>query len=154
MVTLFRSQHIKYFLRLSWRDRLLLLEAIAYLSVSWLTVKVIPFRLIAPRLGQHMLESTEDIIPAEQSQNKRISWAIEKISTRIRWGRNCLVQTVAAKHMLKHRGIHSTVYLGVAHNSEQGLLGAHAWLRSGNLIVTGAPEHHYYQVISTFAEED
>jgi hypothetical protein len=53
--------------------------------------------------------------------------------------------------MLKCRGVHSTLYLGVAKEGEKGL-SAHAWLRSGTLVLTGGPGKERFTVISTFAE--
>jgi hypothetical protein len=61
-----------------------------------------------------------------------------------------LVQALAAKIMLTRRGICSTLYLGAAKAGEG--LAAHAWLRSGSVIVTGGPGRERFTVISTFAD--
>jgi hypothetical protein len=50
--------------------------------------------------------------------------------------------------MLRRRGIHSTLYLGVDRATG---FDAHAWVRVGRVIVTGAPEHRRFSVVSTFA---
>jgi hypothetical protein len=65
------------------------------------------------------------------------------------WNSNCLVQTIAAKLILQRRGVSSTLYLGVAPDTHEALQ-AHAWLRSGSIILTGAPGHRRYTVIATF----
>jgi hypothetical protein len=63
----------------------------------------------------------------------------------------CLAQAVAAKMMLGRRGVPSTLYLGLA-KDEQQKLRAHAWLRSGEVIVTGARERDKFHVVATFVD--
>ena len=71
------------------------------------------------------------------------------------WESACLAQAFAAKAMLRCRGITSTLYLGLAKNEQGGQSGllAHAWLRSGSLILTGEPGKDQYTVVATFAEK-
>jgi hypothetical protein len=61
------------------------------------------------------------------------------------------VQAIAAKLMLKRRGIPSTLHLGVA--KEDNRFMAHAWLRSGSIILTGGAGRERFTIISTFAEK-
>jgi hypothetical protein len=72
---------------------------------------------------------------------------------RLPWMSQCLVQAVAATWMLQRRRIPSTLYFGLAKDSD-GKLIAHAWVRSGERILTGAKGHHDYRVVATFAEPD
>ena len=60
----------------------------------------------------------------------------------------CLPQAVGAQRMLRRRGIPSTLYLGI--NPAAGY-DAHAWVRVGNLIVTGGPRPDQFAVVSSFA---
>ncbi|MEO1800116.1 MAG: lasso peptide biosynthesis B2 protein, partial [Cyanobacteria bacterium J06629_2] len=75
-----------------------------------------------------------------------------KISYYTPWQSKCLVQAIAAKRMLQSRKIVSTLYLGVTRNSHQSLE-AHAWLRSGQMYLTGGREREEFTVVATFAEE-
>ena len=86
-----------------------------------------------------------------RSEIQRIKWAIQAICRRVPGTRQCLVQGLAAKWMLQRRRIPSTLYFGVA-KDPKGSLKAHAWLRSGTQMVTGAEGRNQYAVIATFAD--
>jgi hypothetical protein len=61
----------------------------------------------------------------------------------------CLAQALAAGLLLRRRGIDATLYLGVARNAtERDGFEAHAWLRSGPLVLTGAENARYAAVAS------
>jgi hypothetical protein len=54
--------------------------------------------------------------------------------------------------MLKRRNIPATVYLGVMKDeSRPEKLAAHAWVRCGEFILTGAKGHQQYTVVSKFS---
>ena len=66
------------------------------------------------------------------------------------WARKCLVTSIAAKRMLNRRKIPATLYMGVAKN-EKGKLIAHAWLRSGDIWVTGGRNRNKFTVVGVFS---
>ena len=136
--------------RLSWRDRLLLAEAAVALLGARLIMLLVPFRRIAPRLGETMGDSpAED--PADPRGLKRIGWAVNVASKVLPWHSTCLTEAIAAKAMLKRRGVVSTLYLGLARDG-QSQLEAHAWLRCGSSVLTGGGASEGYTVIASFAE--
>jgi hypothetical protein len=138
------------FLLCPWRDRLLLLEALICLGLARSAIVLIPFRRIAPYLGQqHETPATDT--PALRLTLQRVARAVATVSQHTSWESTCLVQAMAAKLMLKRRGIYSTLYLGVLKEAKG--LAAHAWLRSGSLILTGGSGHQRFTVISTFGEK-
>jgi hypothetical protein len=54
--------------------------------------------------------------------------------------------------MLKRRRIGATLYLGVAKDlTKPQQLAAHAWLRCGDIILTGGANHKDFAVLSTFS---
>jgi hypothetical protein len=56
--------------------------------------------------------------------------------------------------MLKRRRIAATLYLGVAKKeSDPEGLAAHAWLRCGDVILTGAAGHLHFTVVAAFAPD-
>jgi hypothetical protein len=56
--------------------------------------------------------------------------------------------------MLKRRRIAATLYLGVAKKKDQPeQLAAHAWLRCGDAILTGAAGHRQFAVVAVFAPD-
>ena len=139
--------------RASWPDRALVAEAALSLALARAGVIAVPFRLIADRLGAHMEESDCTDDPGGAELGRRIGWAIGVVSARVPWRTKCLEQALAAKAMLRRRGIPNTLYLGVARTADrEAALNSHAWLRTGTLHVTGGSHVDRYAVLSTFAD--
>jgi hypothetical protein len=141
---------VKRFLTLSWIERGLLLEASLALAVGRLVVLLVPFRRIASLLGEQMAESSREISSADVTSSKRISWAISAAARHLPWDCRCLVCASATMIMLSWRRIPATFYLGVSFDDEQRML-AHAWVRAGEVIITGCKESSGYTVVATFA---
>ena len=135
---------------LPWRDRLLLAEAAVALGVARLAVLVLPFRWIAPRLGESMADSPEED-RLEPDLLRRIGWAVSVASHHLPWVSRCLAEAIAGKAMLRRRGVPSTLYLGLAKEGPADLE-AHAWLRCGSTVLTGGQTSDVYTVIASFAE--
>ena len=136
---------------------MVLLEAVVWLGLARAAILALPFRWLARHLGQHMLESPQggnddnDDNPTSHPQLMRVSWAVQGMSRYTPWESACLAQAVAAKAMLRRRGITSTLYLGLTKDAQAALV-AHAWLRSGSVILTGGQDSSRYTVVATFAE--
>jgi hypothetical protein len=131
----------------------LLAEAGVLLGIARLAVWFVPFRRLAAHLGDEMVESPPVDTEEQRAAALPIGWAVRTLGRRLPWMSQCLVQAVAATWMLQHRRIPSTLYFGLAKESD-GKLKAHAWVRSGEKILTGAKGHHDYRVVATFAEPD
>ena len=146
-------QKLGKFLQLSGFDRMLFLEAALWLGIARLSIVMFRFRRVAPHLGIHMAESSETVNPDCKDFVKQISWALQTASRYLPWKCRCLTKAIAGKKMFKRRGIGSTIYFGVAKDDKENLM-AHAWLRCGDLVVTGERDMNQFSVVSTFAEED
>jgi hypothetical protein len=133
----------------SWSERGLLFEALFWLAISRLSVLAIPFRYIAPLLGGHMAVTPAESNPVQARSTRLIGQSVRIVARHTPWYSNCLAQAIAAKMMLRLRGIPSTLYLGATQDDEKGLY-AHAWLRCGDLIVTGGGIQDRFKVLSTF----
>jgi hypothetical protein len=131
-------------------DRRLFLEALGLLALTRFVILIVPFRRIAPFLGQVMAESPRHA-PESEALARRISWAVLTAVRYTPWESKCLAQAITAKMMLKRRSIPSTLYLGLAIDAKDGL-DAHAWVRCGNRILTGGPIHGQFTIIAHFAE--
>jgi hypothetical protein len=130
-----------------WR---ILAEAGGWLVAARLAVWFIPFKRLATGLGQVMAESPVDNTDAQRAAAAPIGWAVQGLATRLPWMRQCLVQSIAATWMLQRRHIPSTLYFGLDTDST-GEFKAHAWVRSGTQVLTGAKERHGLTVVATFA---
>lgn len=136
----------------SWTERWLLLEAGGWLGLMGLAVWLLPFRWVAALLGLAPGETGAAVEPATDVAAARVGWALRAIAARTPWSSTCLVQALAGLVMLRRRHIAGTLYLGVAKDSLQPeALAAHAWLRCGPTILTGAAEHQHFIVIAAFS---
>jgi hypothetical protein len=142
---------IKFF-RLQWPEKCLLTQALYLTGVVRLAVLLLPFRWLAPHLGQYMMESPaeEDAVTLEAARN--VGVAVETVSRRTPWESKCLVQAIVGKFLLRQRGIGSTLYLGVDRDDDKGLA-AHAWLRCGDVILTGSQGREHFTVVGKFADD-
>jgi hypothetical protein len=66
----------------------------------------------------------------------RISWAIAAAAHRVPWRADCLIRAMAAARWLRRHGSGWHLSIGVR-RSAGGQLEAHAWLGSGNTVLTG-----------------
>lgn len=151
MRALWLKERLTKLFRLSWSDWGLLLEATLWLGLARAALVTLPFRWLARRFGQLMAESSPDGDPTSRPQLARVSWAVREMSRYTPWQSACLAQAIAAKGMLRRRGIASTLYLGLAKDGQTALV-AHAWLRSGSMVLTGGQGRSRYTVVATFAE--
>ncbi|PYE52597.1 lasso peptide biosynthesis B2 protein [Paenibacillus barcinonensis] len=144
-------RRIKAFFKLSGSMRRLVWEA--YVLLAWARIqKSKPFAKVAPGLGAPMVETPMNGLSRDQiAVIRSISKAIMLAAKYTFWESRCLVMAVAAMKMLERRHIESTLYMGTARN-EEGQLTAHAWLRSGKLIVTGADTMDQYTVVGVFGK--
>lgn len=122
------------------------------LGVAWLLVQTIPFRWLAGTLGETMRESAGSLSAPELELACLAGVAVRTAANHTPWRSVCLPQAVAGQWMLRRRRIAATLYLGVAKESASspGLV-AHAWLRCGDQILTGASKRRQYTVVTSFA---
>lgn len=67
---------------------------------------------------------------------ERVSFVIPRISQRVPWRADCLVQALAGQRWLQSEGIASEIVVGTARDSDGGF-DAHAWLRRGERVILG-----------------
>ena len=114
------------------------IEAGVWLIVARVCVRL-PFRALAA-----VLRSPGYPVARLPGDALRVSRAIHAVSRRISF--TCLEQSIAAKLMLRVRGIPNTLYLGFAGAK------AHAWLESGSFFVTGGDQAASFAVVTAFRD--
>jgi hypothetical protein len=140
---------IKLFLSLDNDFKWMFFETMILLGWGRL-LKLVPFSKIAPKLGEQMTETPYDNLNGSQKVVRQISQMIQIVSKYVFWESECLVKALAARSMLKRRGLESTLYLGTWID-ENGKLVAHAWLRSGPFYITGAEQIERFTTVACFA---
>ncbi|WP_238480423.1 lasso peptide biosynthesis B2 protein [Clostridium chrysemydis] len=93
------------------------------------------FKTVVTELGNLNKESTRIVEEEKYIVINTISKAVLRVSNNTPWVTNCMVQAITAKKLLNNQNIDSTIYLGVT--KEENELKAHAWLRCGEVFVTG-----------------
>jgi hypothetical protein len=143
---------MKRFGRLSGADRLMVVEALLLLGIARAAVLLLPFRWIARRLGVQREGGAPALTPAAPADAllNHIARVVSGVAVRVPWDANCLAQAIAAKVMLRRRGVPSTLRLGVARDAA-GALEAHAWLSVGEVIVTGGRIAGRYAAIASYS---
>ena len=142
---------LRNFWRLPGTDRWLLIEAALFAALARMAILTLPFRWFAPWLGRHgeANDGTDETTEAEPVRH-RVGRAVQLAGRHTPWQSKCLVQAIAARLMLGRRGVAGTIYLGLAKDPD-GQMKAHAWLQSGDTIVTGRNGMSRFTVLSSFA---
>ena len=83
----------------------------------------------------------EGIAPWQYRYSYWVSYAVDHVCSRTAWESKCLVRALTAQRLLKTKGIPSTMYLGC--KMGEGKMLAHAWLRVGEMYVTGGNGEEY-----------
>lgn len=139
---------LKKFLKSPGRDKLLFLSA---LTLSFF-VKIIVFT-IPLRWYSRFLVYSENISPEHINCRfktiQSIARAVNRCSRHAPWKTKCLVDAVTAKLLLQWHGIPSTLFLGVNKDEEKKLV-AHAWLKCGEIFITGKKGYQKFTVVSSF----
>ncbi|EME71274.1 hypothetical protein H261_03728 [Paramagnetospirillum caucaseum] len=133
--------------RASAAEILLLMEAMTLLCVVKAGVLTLPFRWLAALTGLELSSATTAEKAGPEGDPEWVGKAVRAMAARTPWKSTCLVQAITGAIMLRRRGIPASLLLGVA--KESGLI-AHAWLKSGDVFVTGYAGHQTYRVISVF----
>ncbi len=137
------------FFRSSNETKFMLFEA--FVLLAWGRIlKSVRFSKLAPKLGNRMRETSYEPVEEHHKILREISQAVYLASKYTFWESECLVKALAARQMLKRRGIESTLYLGTGRDEQRKLI-AHAWLRSGPYIVTGSEGMEQFTMVATFA---
>lgn len=123
-------RRIRKFLALSYRNKWLMMEALAELLMSGLLLQILSFRRIMPLYRPPVVPKRN---PAPELPEE-IKTALRHAGHLLPWKSRCLVRALAARAMLSRRGITSKLSLGVLLDDRKKMA-AHAWLTAGEVEV-------------------
>lgn len=128
-----------------------------YNNEKWMTIKIyiytcfyrmcilwMPKPRFEKMIGERGVESELEESMENMKEAKRIAIHVQRVTRHTLWESKCLVQAMTARKLLKEKGIHSTLYMGVG--KDEGKMIAHAWLRCGRFFVTGGNGENYAMV--------
>jgi hypothetical protein len=130
------------------RDGPLLVEAMGWLCLAWLALRVMPF----PRLAGWLRPAVRGT-SAGPEDVARVRWAVKTAARRVPWRAVCFQQGIAAQRMLCRRGVAAELHYGVARAREPagaGGLQAHVWVTAGAAMVTGGEVAAQFTPITVF----
>jgi hypothetical protein len=127
------------------RRRALLAEAVVCLLAARLALIFMPFPRLARRLGTFVPPTDARVsqvrtaaAPDQSRRAEEIGWAVTRAARYVPFRAVCLPQAMAARVMLKRRGVKSVMHFGAAKGQDKPL-DAHAWLDAAGVEVTGYP---------------
>ena len=132
-----KPRRLVKFLRLPAAEKGLLIEAAVLLPAARAVIQWVPIRWYAPLLlGRHLAELPRGEVAADEARLRRVAWAARVVSDVMPWRNKCFALAMTVKWMLARRGVASVLYLGARTLENRGFR-AHAWLRCGDLYLTG-----------------
>jgi hypothetical protein len=111
----------------------------AIIELAWARLELAratPHKILDDGLFLHMGPTTADPVFAA-----RVGWAVRVVAQRIPWRSDCMVQARAAQRWLRRFGLTTELVIGV--RKQGSALVAHAWLKHGDMIVTGGEITEY-----------
>ena len=145
---------LRRFAQIGRSARGLTIEAAAWLLLARLALIFVPFPLLARRLGTFVTPTDVRAVQAgsrRQGEPARIAeevgWAVSRSARYVPFKAVCLPQAIAARMMLKRRGVESVLYFGGAKGQDMPF-DTHAWLRAAGVDVTGYPAANRYAEIA------
>jgi len=143
---------LRRFAQVGNRHRGLVLEAVLCLLAARLGLIFVPFPTLARRLGTFVPPNDPRAMATRAGGSleharvaAEIGWAVTRSARYVPFKAVCLPQAMAARVMLKRRGVKSVMHFGAAKGQEKPI-DAHAWLDAAGVEVTG------YPVAANFAE--
>lgn len=139
-----------HFFRYNTQKRLTVL-AYLYSALYRFEIRFIKPKMLQKGWGIEGEESSRREAPWKYRYAANVSGVVNRICSKTAWESKCLVRALTAQKLLKQKGIGSTLYLGCGYAEDKMV--AHAWLRCGELYVTGG-DGAGYAVVDKFCVPD
>lgn len=136
------------FRALPGREQALALEAAVWLTLAAPLLALLPFRHMARWLGNLDGEMEAETDP---TRSRAVGRAVERAARHLPWHPLCLPQALAARAMLRRRGIPSTFYFGMRLEGTDRAMRAHAWVTTGSTGVVGVPAAGEFTVLARYS---
>jgi hypothetical protein len=135
----------------AWPRRKLVTEACLSLLAAEARLRLVPLKrqgladmspAADPALDEAMARASEP----ERQAARDVGWAVSRAAVYLPFPARCLAQALAARAMLRRRGIGSLMRVGVGRPGSESFE-AHAWLEAAAVEVTGYPVPAQLRVI-------
>ena len=126
---------LRRFAQVSNRRRVLVVEAVAWLWLSRLALIFIPFPRLASRLGAFVAPNDARALQAKTKGSQEqielaeeIGWAVTRSARYVPFKAVCLPQAMAARIMLKRRGVTSVLHFGAGRGQDKPSMPMPGWM--------------------------
>ena len=147
---------LRRFAEVGPRRRAQLAEAVSWLLIARLALTCVPFPRLARHLGTFVHPTDDRALKAKSNASaahtrmaEQVGWAVTCAARYVPFRADCLPQAMAARMMLRRRGVSSVLHFGAA-KVQQRPLDSHAWLDAAGIKVTGYPLAEYFVPIACF----
>lgn len=131
-------------------ERKILNRTFFWLVYAFLLVRIIPLRWFSPLLGEYNKVLEFNLKDDQKEIIIKLSRNIRRLKKRIPWKVKCFEEAITAKKVLEKYNVKTTIYLGVARNKEEKLI-AHAWLKSGDLFISGKKGYEKFALVGFYS---
>lgn len=123
------------------------------LGLSRLLVLLLPFRWLAPVLGQRTAAPVVLLVQsAHLVQLRKLKQLIAVTSKYCPWRANCFAQAITARMWLNWWGLPYSIFFGLARDPTQQLK-AHAWVMAGPISVSGGYSFSEFTVVASYVSK-
>ena len=143
------SSKLHRFFCLPFKQKIVCLEALILSAYYRFQILYKPFSKLSLKIGKIGYETPSDV--DYRVMVREIRTVVERVCRHTPWESKCLVRALTAKNMLNRRGYPCTLYMGLKETKDKAME-AHAWLRCGDIFVTGGKGNGYV-VTGMFGDE-
>lgn len=120
---------------------LLFAQLLLAMIMAEMVIRALPYRRYAPLVRRMCGDA-----PAPPALAARVRRLTLKAGEWLPWSAKCLTRSIAGRAVLGWRGYASDLSLGLDIDAPD--LTAHAWLKAGGIVVTGAEEMRRYREVT------
>lgn len=143
---------LKLFLKLGIHNQLLFARTFVLSGFFRFLMVYAPFKYLKKYMGVAKTESAKKVPDMYYEEARRIQRIVLLVCNYTPWQSKCLVRALLVQYFLKRKGIATTIYLGV-NKDDMNQMAAHAWIRCGEMIVTGQYEKDHFVQVAKFSNE-
>ncbi|MBI4814037.1 MAG: lasso peptide biosynthesis B2 protein [Methanobacterium sp.] len=132
---------ISSFIKLPSRDKLVVIEALFWVTIIRLMVWIFPFRFVQKRVQKIASYLSSDSSSVSMSRLRVMIVIVSRYVPRA----TCLVQALAGYILFSKYGYITSIKIGVL--NENGEFEAHAWLENDNNVILGESEKDFKTIM-------
>lgn len=142
---------LKHFLARPYWMQLAFVPVWCLLGLARLQVLHRDFKLIAPTLGHHqgVARPIPELSSHEMQRARQISRQIQWVARYCPWRANCFAQAITARWLCGFYRLPCLICFGLKKSTDGQVL-AHAWVRAGDVAITGGDGFADYQLVASF----